>query len=139
MNKNKLFKTRDLFLNIFTSATLILTLKVASKSHALTEYHFTICPLKLLTGLSCPLCGTTRSFIAISKFNFAEAMYLNPIGILIYLFLISLPFTFKWFQLNSESRFTNIIFRGLETKKIYVSTLVCIVVYGVLKNTLITI
>lgn len=38
------------------------------------------CPLRTLTGIPCPGCGLTRSFLAIAQGNFAEAISYNVLG-----------------------------------------------------------
>ncbi|SCW32189.1 Protein of unknown function [Ruminococcaceae bacterium YRB3002] len=37
------------------------------------------CPMKLLFGLPCPLCGITRAFTAVIKLDFKEAFYYHPL------------------------------------------------------------
>jgi len=37
------------------------------------------CPLLTLTGIRCPLCGGTRCFKALAGFDFAKAVYYNPL------------------------------------------------------------
>ena len=48
----------------------------------------TTCVFKLITGLDCPFCGLTRSFIAVSHLQFHQAWYFNRAGILIYLLVL---------------------------------------------------
>ena len=38
------------------------------------------CPIRLVTGLPCPACGTTRSISSIAIGNFEQAWALNPLG-----------------------------------------------------------
>jgi hypothetical protein len=38
------------------------------------------CPIRLVTGLPCPACGTTRSIGSIAIGNFEQAWALNPLG-----------------------------------------------------------
>ncbi len=50
------------------------------------------CPLRAV-GLACPLCGLTRSFLALGRGRFSEAFLSNPLGPPLFLaFLLSLPF-----------------------------------------------
>ena len=42
-----------------------------------------VCPIRLLTGIPCPACGTTRSIGALCEGKFAESWSLNPFGIII--------------------------------------------------------
>jgi len=46
-----------------------------------------VCAFKEMTGLPCPGCGLTRSFISISHGQFAEAFRMHPLGPFIYLAL----------------------------------------------------
>jgi len=39
------------------------------------------CLLKRLTGIPCPLCGTTRCLQACSRFDFAAALTWNPLAL----------------------------------------------------------
>src|SRR5688572_21721529 len=38
------------------------------------------CPLKTLTGLPCPSCGTTRALEALAALDLGEALRWNPLG-----------------------------------------------------------
>lgn len=40
----------------------------------------TLCPFRLLTGLPCPLCGLTRSWVATMHGDLPTALTLNPFG-----------------------------------------------------------
>ena len=48
---------------------------------------FLSCYLKNSTGHACPTCGMSRSFYAMSQFNFAEALDYHLLGPLLYIFL----------------------------------------------------
>ncbi len=37
------------------------------------------CPIKYLTGISCPGCGMTRAFISLAKLDFEKAFYYHPL------------------------------------------------------------
>lgn len=43
--------------------------------------HFTKigCPIKFLTGISCPGCGMTRAWLSVLHFNFSDAFYYHPL------------------------------------------------------------
>ena len=54
-----------------------------------------LCPIFHLTGIECPFCGMTRSFVSITHGDFAQAIDYNPGSPLIYaafvwIFLVSL-------------------------------------------------
>ncbi|MBI5363255.1 MAG: DUF2752 domain-containing protein [Planctomycetes bacterium] len=49
-----------------------------------------LCWLRRLTGVSCPGCGLTRSFCALSHADFGSAWSFHPFGIAFYLLAIAL-------------------------------------------------
>jgi len=49
------------------------------------------CVFKLVTGIPCPACGSTRSVLCILDGHFLEAFYCNPLGYVILPSLIVLP------------------------------------------------
>lgn len=48
--------------------------------------HF--CLFNKLSGLPCPVCGITRSFLSICNFKFLESLNYNPNGLIIIVFFI---------------------------------------------------
>jgi hypothetical protein len=40
------------------------------------------CLLRSVTGIPCPLCGSTRSVEAVAEIDVARALFLNPAGVL---------------------------------------------------------
>ncbi|GAE87293.1 hypothetical protein JCM21531_648 [Acetivibrio straminisolvens JCM 21531] len=46
------------------------------------------CLFKNATGLNCPSCGMTRSFVSISHFDFEGALRYNMAGILVYVWCL---------------------------------------------------
>lgn len=49
------------------------------------------CLIKNLSGLPCPSCGTTRSVILVAKCEIANAIQINPLGLLAMGFLVLAP------------------------------------------------
>lgn len=47
----------------------------------LPGHGWVLCPLRLTTGIPCPLCGMTTSVVATSRGRFSEALAANPAGI----------------------------------------------------------
>lgn len=62
------------------------------------------CIFKTVTGISCPACGMTRSFLAIFHFDFLTAIYHNLLGIPLFIFLIY--FSFMLLKDFFQNRFT---------------------------------
>lgn len=60
--------------------------------HPPSGNSFTPCPLKNLTGIACPSCGTTRSVIAVANGNLQQAAFINPLGIVASIIMVVLPF-----------------------------------------------
>ena len=91
---------------------------------------FPACPFRLLTGFSCPGCGTTRALHEILHGHFAAAFMLNP------LLLLAIPFL-----LFALLRYSVIVMRGgvprpnaLPAPVIY-ALFVFIVSFWILRNT----
>jgi hypothetical protein len=47
-------------------------------------YELSLCPLKTVTGVPCPLCGMTRAFVSVSHGDMASAWALNAASIPVY-------------------------------------------------------
>jgi hypothetical protein len=50
-----------------------------------------VCLFRRVTGIPCPSCGSTRSILHISRLEFREALYANPIGFLLAVCIILFP------------------------------------------------
>lgn len=66
-----------------------------------TQTEWTVCPMKSITGIPCPSCGSTRSVLAILKGAFQEALWLNPIGFLLASVLLVAP---GWIAFDALTR-----------------------------------
>jgi hypothetical protein len=77
-----------------------------------------LCPVKNVTGMPCPACGTTRSIIAILYGEFNHAALINPLGFLMAGVMILFPawilrdvatgsFSFYRFYQQVELKFHN--------------------------------
>jgi hypothetical protein len=51
-----------------------------------------ICVLKNTVGLPCPSCGTTRSVLHLLHGDIANAILLNPIGLIAFICMVIIPF-----------------------------------------------
>jgi len=61
-----------------------------------------LCAFRALSGLNCPGCGLTRSFIALSHGDWRGAWQFNPVGLLVYA-LVLLQFPYRAIRLLSPS------------------------------------
>lgn len=50
------------------------------------------CIFKTVTGISCPACGMTRSFLCIFQFDFLTSIWHNLLGIPLFIFLAFFSF-----------------------------------------------
>lgn len=51
-----------------------------------------LCPVKLLSGVPCPSCGTTRAMTTIMEGEFAAGLGINPLGGLMAGLMLIFPF-----------------------------------------------
>lgn len=50
-----------------------------------------VCPIKHITNIPCPSCGSTRSVILLTQGNFIQAFRINPIGYIIAFIMLLTP------------------------------------------------
>lgn len=62
------------------AVVLLVVLLAAARLLSLIPVPLTFCTFKMLTGCPCAFCGSTRAFIALSRFEFATALSLNPLA-----------------------------------------------------------
>jgi hypothetical protein len=51
----------------------------------------TVCLMKIITGIPCPSCGTTRSITTLLAGNILDSVWVNPVGIIAVSVLIIFP------------------------------------------------
>lgn len=61
--------------------------QTSSGSHSIQ-----VCPIKKTTSIPCPSCGSTRAVVALMKGEILESFYINPLGILVALIMLIIPF-----------------------------------------------
>jgi hypothetical protein len=61
-------------------------------SNATNHNDFGVCIIKEASGYPGPSCGSTRSVMSIIHGNFTEALYWNPIGVILVIILAVTPF-----------------------------------------------
>lgn len=52
------------------------------------ESGITVCLFKNISGIPCPSCGTTRSIIKLLEGDFNTAVYINPLGVAVFILLV---------------------------------------------------
>ncbi len=57
-----------------------------------TNSNTTICLIKRVTNIPCPSCGTTRAIDALINGHFFQSVILNPLGLLVAVCMIIIPF-----------------------------------------------
>ncbi|WP_417368492.1 DUF2752 domain-containing protein [Flavobacterium beibuense] len=85
MNRNKLYLILILLIAV---GYCWLGWSLTQTNHNIS---FTPCPIKNVTGIACPSCGSTRSVSQIIQGNFADAFMLNPFGYIIALAMLIVP------------------------------------------------
>ena len=50
-----------------------------------------VCLFKMVSGIPCPSCGSTRSVINLLKGNWSQGICINPLGIIVLLFMLTVP------------------------------------------------
>ena len=89
MTKNKLYV---LVTVLWTTGLLWIAANLFSgTSTPVGHLHF-VCLFKYFTKLPCPSCGSTRSMVALLNGHIAEALLINPLGIVLFFIFIILPF-----------------------------------------------
>ncbi|MBH1958618.1 MAG: DUF2752 domain-containing protein [Flavobacteriia bacterium] len=92
--------------------------------------YFFKCPFKLVTGLSCPGCGSQRAVHALLHLNFKEAFHFNP------LLIASIPYAGLGIAFNAEvlkSRFPktrNLLYGS----RAMIAVLVIVVLFFIFRN-----
>ena len=84
-NKLYAFITISLFLGY---AWIVIGYTGSIKGYQATS----ICFIKHATDLPCPSCGSTRAILLLLKGDFLESLQMNPIGILLFIMMLCLPF-----------------------------------------------
>jgi hypothetical protein len=68
------------------------------------EHGPVICPLRAVTGLSCPTCGATRAFTRLSRGDLLSAIEFNPIMIAALLALPIMYFMGTFIQCSQNNK-----------------------------------
>jgi len=85
--------------------------------------EWTVCPMKIIAGVPCPSCGTTRSVEQIIHGHLVDAMLINPFGFIAFAFLVIAPvwiFADLFQKKNSFFLFYLRIEKTLQTQIVYI-------------------
>lgn len=74
-------------------------------------YHFTGCPIKLLTGISCPGCGMTRAWIQLLQLHPASAFSYHPLFAVPVVFVVF--YVLKKYGIEKPYRIVNVFLMAL--------------------------
>jgi len=90
-----------------------------------------VCIMKHVTGIPCPSCGSTRSILAILHGDFSNALHWNPLGFLLLIGLLALPFWITYDIISrgtSFLRFYTKVETGFKQKKIFIPAILLILI-----------
>lgn len=65
------------------------------------------CPVKFVTGISCPGCGMTRAAVSLLQLDFASAFYYHPLFLLV--FVMAGLFLLRTFEKIGKKPYDNAI------------------------------
>ena len=92
-------RTGDSGIIILCAAAIIISFFLSVEEDAIYISGFEDHPLpesclfKRITGIECPTCGLTRSFVSVSHFQLRRALRFNQAGVLVYLMiLLQIPY-----------------------------------------------
>jgi hypothetical protein len=116
-------QTRWIKLGLFTSPLL------GAYFYAYTNQSSPLfCPIRALTGIPCPGCGMTRSFMSIVTGNFEQACNYNIFGILVFAgFLIASIHLFC--EISIQKKIATFYTRLLHSKKLHTLIITTLFIY----------
>src|SRR4030042_2716071 len=76
---------------------------------------FDTCVFKIVTGLPCPSCGMTHSFISLGHYHVKEAFFYNLIGPFVF-FSFILIFFISIYELSSKKPLLSILWKRLQRR-----------------------
>ncbi|MGB4774965.1 MAG: DUF2752 domain-containing protein [Daejeonella sp.] len=90
-----------------------------------------VCIIKHVTHIPCPSCGSTRSLVSLLKGNFLDALYWNPIGLilLVVMFIAPLWIIYDCFlQKDSLFNFYRKTEQALQQRKLAIPAILLVLV-----------
>ena len=116
-------------ISIFKKSTILLAIGLAYVI-IIRVFHFGInCPIKTLTGFSCPGCGVSTMCLALLKLDFAGAFYANPVLLIMLpiIVIIIIESVVRYIRFNSYevSRFS---------RAVLMIMIILLLIFGVIRN-----
>jgi hypothetical protein len=86
-------------------------------NYASAHHHSGInaCFIKGITGIPCPSCGSTRSVISLMQGNIGDALYYNPLGIILSVIMVLVPLLVTYDLLNGKESLLRLYSRAENT------------------------
>lgn len=112
--KNKL-KCGEKTKRILTSAAAIAVIAVF--------YYAVGCPIRWLTGISCPSCGMTRAVFSLLTFDLGAAFYYHPL-----VFLLPIALITYLFRKRLPKKLTQVLFW------LFIAVFIAVYVYRILSG-----
>ncbi|MDP4204480.1 MAG: DUF2752 domain-containing protein [Bacteroidota bacterium] len=81
------------------------------------KFGVSACIFKDITGIPCPSCGVTRTILTLSKGQVWEALQINPLGILLGVFLLLFPLWIGYDLIRRKSSFLHYYLNAEELLK----------------------
>lgn len=81
------------------------------------------CPLRSLTGIPCPTCGMTRSFVAIAQGNLGQAFHYHLFGPAVFLAFLVILLHLLW-ELKTNKACSNFYSAWMTKPSVYVGALI---------------
>lgn len=95
--------------------SLLVFIVMVSIIYGILQFFGITCPIKFMTGVSCPSCGMTRAYLSLLRLDFKSAYYYHPLFVLPALGLIIYIFRYK---------FSKKFLRGIEVSFVLVFLIV---------------
>lgn len=91
-----------------------------------------ICFIKNLIGIPCPSCGSTRSAVFLLQGNVTDALYINPLGLILFTAIVVTPLWIVFdFIFRKKTLFVFYFkFEGLFRKRVYISAFIIIIFFN---------
>lgn len=86
------------------------------------------CPIKTLTGIPCPSCGMTRSFLALAQGNLNESLNYHLFGFILFLGLL-LTTVHLLIEILTQRKLNTFYHQWISTKTNQISTLMLLLLY----------